>query len=223
MEQYLPVLEKCTLFRSLTPRQIAEVLNLLHAGVKHYGKSQILLHQGEVMPQIGIVVQSEAYILQEDFWGDSAILAKIQPSQIFGEVYACTKTAAEVTVQAAQEAVVIWVDVPLLSAAGENAAYLQTAENLLMAMAEKTKLLAKKTELLSRRTTRKKLLAYFSDCARAAGSDSFTIPFRRQQLADYLCVERSAMSAELGRMQREGLLETKGQRVVLKTGTREQE
>lgn len=81
-------------------------------------------------------------------------------------------------------------------------------ENLFALLAEKNRILARKVDYLAQRTTRQRLLAYLSEQAQRAGSAEFTIPFNRQQLADFLSVERSAMSAELSRMQAEGLIET---------------
>jgi CRP-like cAMP-binding protein len=67
--------------------------------------------------------------------------------------------------------------------------------------------LMKKINHITKRSTREKLLSYLSAEAKKQGSKSFLIPFDRQQLADYLCVERSAMSSELSKMRSEGLLE----------------
>ena len=81
---------------------------------------------------------------------------------------------------------------------------------------EKNRILARKVDYLAQRTTRQRLLVYLSEQAQRAGSAEFTIPFNRQQLADFLSVERSAMSAELSRMQAEGLLETERSHFRLK-------
>ena len=89
-------------------------------------------------------------------------------------------------------------------------------ENLFALLAEKNRILARKVDYLAQRTTRQRLLAYLSEQAQQAGSAEFTIPFIRQQLADFLSVERSAMSAELSRMQAEGLIETERSHFRLK-------
>ena len=83
-------------------------------------------------------------------------------------------------------------------------------KNLLTVVARQNIRLSSKIQVMSQRTTREKLMTYLLGQAKIAGKAEFTIPLDRQALADYLGVERSAMSAELSKLRKEGILDTKG-------------
>ena len=115
-----------------------------------------------------------------------------------------------VSVVAVRDSEVMLIDARRITVSCSNACefHNRMVMNLLCAMAAKNLQLSRKIEITSHRTTREKLMAYLMTQARQARSSSFTIPFDRQALADYLCVERSALSAEIGRLRREGVLES---------------
>ena len=197
------ILTECALFRGLRRAQIREMLPCLSARQARFRRGQFLLRAGDRASSAGIILSGEAEVLQEDFWGNRNLLAAVGPGELFAEAFACAHAVSPVSVQCTTDGSVLYLNVRAVFSPCET-----LSQNLIRVLAEKNMQLNEKTGFLSQRTTREKLLAYLSAQARRSGSASFRIPFDRQQLADYLSVNRSAMSAELSNMQRDGLLRT---------------
>jgi len=204
----LTILTECALFHGLREAQIREMLPCLSARQSRFRRGQFLLRAGDRVAFAGILLSGEAEVLQEDFWGNRNLLAAIGPGDLFAEAFACAHAVSPVSVLCKTDGSVLYLNVRAVFSTCEKACAQHKAlsQNLIRVLAEKNMQLNEKAGFLSQRTTREKLLAYLSAQARRAGSASFRIPFDRQQLADFLSVNRSAMSAELSRMQREGLL-----------------
>ena len=204
----LTILTECTLFHGLREAQIREMLPCLSARQSRFRRGQFLLRAGDRVAFAGILLSGEAEVLQEDFWGNRNLLAAVGPGDLFAEAFACAHAVSPVSVLCKTDGSVLYLNVRAVFSPCEKACAQHKAlsQNLIRVLAEKNMQLNEKAGFLSQRTTREKLLAYLSAQARRAGSASFRIPFDRQQLADFLSVNRSAMSAELSRMQREGLL-----------------
>ena len=202
------ILTDCALFRGLRRAQIREMLPCLSARQSRFRRGQFLLRAGDRVAFAGILLSGEAEVLQEDFWGNRNLLAAVGPGDLFAEAFACAHAVSPVSVLCKTDGSVLYLNVRAVFSPCEKACAQHKAlsQNLIRVLAEKNMQLNEKAGFLSQRTTREKLLAYLSAQARRAGSASFRIPFDRQQLADFLSVNRSAMSAELSRMQREGLL-----------------
>ena len=204
----LTILTECALFHGLREAQIREMLPCLSARQSRFRRGQFLLRAGDRVAFAGILLSGEAEVLQEDFWGNRNLLAAVGPGDLFAEAFACAHVVSPVSVLCKTDGSVLYLNVRAVFSPCEKACAQHKAlsQNLIRVLAEKNMQLNEKAGFLSQRTTREKLLAYLSAQARRAGSASFRIPFDRQQLADFLSVNRSAMSAELSRMQREGLL-----------------
>ncbi len=205
------LLAGCPLFAGVPAEDLPELLSALDARRQDFRRGSWLLRQGDTPVRLGILLSGRAHILREDFWGNRDIIAPLSPGELFGEAYACAGVPAGVGVQAEEDGAVLFLEVSRLSGVPGGADLL---ENLLSATARKNLLLNEKLSHVTRRTTRDKLLSYLSREAARQGS-TFTIPFDRQQLADYLAVDRSAMSAELGKLRREGLLDFRKNRFTL--------
>ena len=204
----LTILTECALFHGLREAQIREMLPCLSARQSRFRRGQFLLRAGDRVAFAGILLSGEAEVLQEDFWGNRKLLAAVGPGDLFAEAFACAHAVSPVSVLCKPAGSVLYLNVRAVFSPCEKACAQHKAlsQNLIRVLAEKNMQLNEKAGFLSQRTPREKLLAYLSAQARRAGSASFRIPFDRQQLADFLSVNRSAMSAELSRMQREGLL-----------------
>ena len=197
------LLAGCPLFAGVPAEGLPELLSALDARRQDFRRGSWLLRQGDTPVRLGILLSGRAHILREDFWGNRDIIAPLSPGELFGEAYACAGVPAGVGVQAEEDGAVLFLEVSRLSGVPGGADLL---ENLLSATARKNLLLNEKLSHVTRRTTRDKLLSYLSAQALAAGSSEFDIPMDRQQLADYLAVDRSAMSAALGKLRDEGVL-----------------
>lgn len=202
-------LKKTSLFRGTTEAELPTLLDCLMPSVRDYAKNELILRQGEDISAVGMVLSGRAQVIEEDFWGDRSILADAWPGDLFAEAYAFLPgELLRVSVVAAEPSRVMLLDGKRMLAVCSSACAFHTrlVQNLLAETARKNLTLTRKVSHMSKRTTRDKLLSYLSGQSIAAGSDAFEIPFNRQQLADYLCVDRSAMSNELCRMRDEGML-----------------
>ncbi|MCL2558420.1 MAG: Crp/Fnr family transcriptional regulator, partial [Treponema sp.] len=164
---------------------------------------------GDKAGQVGIVLSGAVYIMREDFWGRRKILSRVEGGGLFGESFACASLERlPVSVMAAQATEILFIDIEgiLSPRASALTFHEKLIGNLAILLAKKNIALIRKLENITQTTTREKLLSYLSDEAKLAGKSVFSIPFNREELADYLSVERSAMSAELSRMRADGLL-----------------
>ncbi len=173
-----------------------------------YEKGAIIFRAGEVVHELGIVASGSVNIENVDLWGDKSILSNIAPGQIFAESYAISGEAMLVDAAAAEDCEVLFMDLRFLT----KKEYLQESwrrkliDNLLQAAVRKNMVLSNRIFCTSSKSVRGRVLTYLSGVAVQSGSTTFQIPFNRQQMADYLNLDRSALSKELGRMQKEGLL-----------------
>ena len=197
-----PCMTSSPLFRDIAPADLASLLDCLAARERAYEKGAWLLRRGEWTDRLGLVLSGTVHILREDFWGSRSIVGLAGPGEIFAESYALAGEPLEVSVLAASDARVLFLRVETaLTGCG------QLTRNLTALLAEKNLTLTRKMRHMARRTTREKLLSYLSAQALRSGGPEFDIPMDRQQLADYLAVDRSAMSAALGKLRDEGVLE----------------
>ena len=197
-----PCMTSSPLFRNISPADLASLLDCLDARERAYEKGAWLLRRGEWTDRLGLVLSGTVHILREDFWGSRSIVGLAGPGEIFAESYALAGEPLEVSVLAASDARVLFLRVETaLTGCG------QLTRNLTALLAEKNLTLTRKMRHMARRTTREKLLSYLSAQALRSGGPEFDIPMDRQQLADYLAVDRSAMSAALGKLRDEGVLE----------------
>lgn len=218
MEKYFSVLKECPLFWQIAPEELSGLLACLGANVRHYKRRQHILFQGETAKFVCVMLQGSASVVNQDIYGNRSMLSRISPGQLFGESFACAGAQSlPVSVVAEEDCRVMLIDCHRITVSCSNACgfHNQMIYNLLRAVAQKNLEFHQKLEITQKRTTREKLMAYLLAQAKAAGSREFTIPYDRQALADYLGVERSAMSAELSKLQRDGVLETKRSRFTL--------
>lgn len=187
-----------------------QTLRRLGAAERAYAKDETILAEGSTSGAIGILLSGRVHILQQDYWGNRTILVTIEPGDLFGEAYACIPGAVmEVSAVAADDSIVAFLDRSSLLHPRElpSAIHMRLVENLLTILAEKNLRLTGKMAMITKRSTRDKLLAYLSAQALRQRTAFFTIPYDRQQLADFLSVDRSAMCAVLARLKREGILD----------------
>lgn len=209
MEEVSHILRNCRLFQGLTDSEISTVLSCISARRQTYEKQEILFHTGDTVHQAGIVLEGELHIFREDFWGNQMILSNCQPGDLFGEVFACLPEAsADVSVCAVQPSEILYLDMQHLLTACPSAcvSHSRLIRNFITVLARKNRILNQKIHHLTQRSIRSKLLSYLSEQRALLGKNTFSIPYNRQQLADYLSVDRSALSAELSRLQKEGIL-----------------
>lgn len=219
MEDFLWIIRSSQLFSGITEEEIPGMLGCLEAKIKAYHKGEFIFRSGNTTSFLGMLLSGQAFILQEDFWGNRNIISSITQGQTFAETFACAPGAMmSVSVVAESDCSVLFLNVKRILTVCSSACshHSRVIRNLLSDMAEKNLANNEKLSHMAQRTTRAKLLSYFSSSARKNNSSAFDIPFSRQQLADYLSVERSGLSLELSKMRREGLIDFHKNHFILK-------
>ena len=210
MEKYIEILKRTQLFSGVSDTEISTMLNCLQAKLLTFQKSNYVFKEGEHIDNITVLVEGKLLVQHIDFWGNRNIINVIRVGEMFGEAYVAPESGSLLNdVIAEEDSAVIFFDVQriLITCSSACRFHSMVVQNLFFAISEKNRKLVQKIGHMSKRSTRAKLLSYLSEEAKRQNSSYFTIPFSRQQLADFLCVDRSAMSNELCKMRDEGLLQ----------------
>ena len=201
-------LENTPIFRGATAQQVQKMLGMLLPGIKNYARGETICRAGETVSSLGIILTGRATIELCDAWGNRSIIERLEPGDVFAEAYACLPgEPLMVSVTADAPTRVMFLDVSRMLSMGLEPEQTMLTTNLMRIMARKNVTLSQRMMNISARTIRARLLSYLSQQAIRAGSNRFTIPFNRQELADYLGVERSALSAQMSKMKEEGLID----------------
>lgn len=202
-------LTKTALFQGISEEEIPPVLECLGVKQKCYAKGTYIYHAGNVVSAMGLVLAGSVRVESIDVWGNTTVLAHVNPGQTFAEAYACLPgEPLRVSVIAAEDCKVLLMEVGRLLKVCPNTCshHSKILANLMILLARKNLELSQRAFHVAPKTIRDKTLSYLSDQSAQRGCATFSIPFNRQQFADYLGVDRSALSTELGKMQREGLI-----------------
>lgn len=201
-------LEKTTLFRGISAKEIETMLTCFETERKSFKKGEAVYNAGDIVKAMGIVYTGSVNIENNDIWGNKSILAHVSVGQIFAETYAVSGEPLMVSAVAAEDVSVLFVNMErLLNTCDDTCNYhRRLIRNLLFVFAQKNLNLSRRSIHTSSKSIRGRLVSYLSYEAVRHGSCKFEIPFNRQQLSDYLGVDRSALSNELSKMKRSGLL-----------------
>ena len=219
MKDFIPVLKRTKLFAGVGDEDISSMLTCLGARLRSCRRGEYVLRQEEHLSDILVLAEGSLHIQRDDYWGNRTILGHIGVGEIFGEAYVAPESGTLLNdVIAVEDSSVFFFDVKRVITTCSSACRFHSlvVQNLFFAISEKNRSLVQKLDYVSRRTTREKLISYLSEEARKQNSAYITIPFNRQQLADYLSVDRSAMSNELCKMRDDGLLEFEKNRFKLR-------
>ena len=201
------------------PLKTLILLTFLCFLIRRRGKEAFVLRAGDTTDSIGLVLAGTVLIIQEDIWGNRNILSKARPGQTFAAAYACAPgSKLNVSVIAETPVTAMFLNVKRILNMCPSACshHSRVIRNLLSELAGKNLRLNEKLTHIGQRTTRSKIMSYLSAEAQRLGTYEFDIPFSRQQLADYLAVERSGLSLELGKMRSEGLIDFHKSHFILK-------
>lgn len=211
-------LSKTVLFRGISPEEVKSMMSCLQAFTKSYPRGTIIHHAGNAIHSVGMVLSGSVSIESDDIWGNKSILDRVAPGQIFAENYACLPNELlMVNVVAVEPTEILFLNTEKMFTVCSNTCMFHSKliRNMLSISAQKSLNLSRRIMHTSSKSIRGRLLSYLSFQATKHGSLEFEIPFNRQQLADYLSVDRSAMSNELSKMQRDGLLKVERNRFIL--------
>lgn len=198
----------CPVFEGLTEEEFRQILSSRCIHVKKYEKGDVILHMDELTRQLGVVMQGSVFVENTDFWGNHSILTRVGTGRMFAESYAISGKRLMVDVIAAEKTIIRFVRIDLLRSPAfrEMSWYPKMMDNLLMAAVRKNMQLSERIFFTESKKVRTRLMTYLSNESVRQGASVIDIPFDRQQLADYLNLDRSALSKELGRMRDDGLI-----------------
>lgn len=205
----LNILSMCKLFDGVGTSEIPKMIKCLGAVERNYLKNQIIFNEGDKAGNFGVIISGDVQIVKDDYYGNRNILALVDTGELFAEAYACAGVdTMPVSVIAVSDCKILTININKIMATNKICKFNNIImNNLLKIVSMKNISLNEKAEITSKRTTQDKLIAYLSAYAKKYGSNEFDIPLNRQQLADYLCVERSAMSAEIGKLKNAGKID----------------
>ena len=210
MKDFFDILRECPLFDRIGDESLKEMLGCLNAKERSYKKGDVVFAEGDKAKYLGIVLEGSVQLVRVDYYGNRSILTNIEPPQLFGEAFACAGLKSlPVDAVAAADTKILLLDAQRIARPCGNACpcHGQTILNLLHIVAKKNLVLHQKIEITSKRSTREKLMTYLLLQAKNAKSHTFTVPYERQELADYLEVDRSGLSAEISKLRNEKVLE----------------
>jgi len=210
MKKYFDILRKCSLFNEIRDEDLIALLGCLGAKTEQFDKKYTIFAEGNPAKYIGIVLSGSVQIERVDFYGNRSIISAVEPAEVFAEAFACAELPAmPVSIIANEPSEIMLIDCFRIMHSCEKSCgfHQQIIFNLMKNLAMKNILFHQKIEITAKRTTRDKLMAYLMFVAKKAGKASFDIPFDRQELADYLEVDRSGLSAEIGKLKKEGIID----------------
>ena len=213
MESFFEILSQCPLFEGIERADIPGMLSCLGGRTKEIPKGGPVFLEGDPAQFVGVVLSGVVQIVRDDYYGRRSVLTVVPPGGLFAEVFACAGLETlPVSALALAQSTVLLLDCRRVIKGCTHACpfHSRLIRNLLQGMAQKNLALAQKIRCMSQKTTEEKLMTFLLEQAKRQGSPEFVIPYDRQALADYLGVERSAMSAEIGKMKRAGLIDSHG-------------
>lgn len=213
MEAYFDILSQCPLFAGICRQEMERMLGCMGGKITDIAKGNPVFLEGDPAEFVGVVLSGKVQILRSDYYGNRSVLAVVSPGDLFGEAFACAGVEAlPVSAIALQTCTVLLLDCKRVLTGCANACpyHSRLVQNLLQGIAQKNLMLTRKIRCMSQKTTREKLMEFLLEQAKQQESAEFVIPYDRQALADYLGVERSAMSAEIGKLRKAGLIESDG-------------
>ena len=203
------ILNSVGLFKGIEPANLQAMLACLGAGTQSLKKGKIVLLAGDRPEYAGIVLSGQIHITRENYDGNRSLVAAIMPSGIFAEALCCAGVPeSPVTAVAAEDSVIIKLGINRILKTCSNSCsfHIKLIENMLGLIAKKNLMLQNRMEILELKSVREKVMLYL-ESFRAKQGKNITIPFNREEMADFLCVERSALSHELAKMKKDGLIE----------------
>ena len=211
MRKFLPILKKSELFAGMADEEILTALNCINAKSITAFKDEYIMRAGDKTENMGLILSGSALIVQEDLWGHRNIMTIITPGGFFAEPFAILPDAVlNISVVASEDCKLLLLNLRKMLTVCPSACqhHNKLIQNLVAVLSGKILLFNDKITHMSKRSTGDKIMSYLSTESVRQGSLEFDIPFNRQQLADYLCVDRAAMSVEISKLQKAGILET---------------
>mgnify|MGYP002513128119 CR=1 FL=1 len=198
------------LFYGIKPDELNAMLSCIGYHIGTFKKGDIIAFEGDNLKHIGIIISGAVDMVKEDLWGNKTMLLRMRKEELFGETFACgSDNLSVVTFMVSEDAKVLFMpfDRVMHSCTMACQFHHRLIENMVKIIADKNRDLMRKVEVVSKRTTREKLLSFLSIQAQLQQTRYFEIPLGRVELAEYLCVDRSALTREIVKMKEDGLID----------------
>ena len=198
------------LFAGIKNEDMGAMLHCIGYHISSFSRGEIIAFEGDHLKHIGIVLSGRVDMVKEDLWGNKTMLLRMGRNEIFGETFACgDDSLSTVTFLVSEDATVMFMPFSRVMHSCTMACgfHHRLIENMVRVIAGKNRELMQKVDVVSKRTIREKLLAYLSIQAQQKSTRYFEIPLGRVELAEYLCVDRSALTRELAKMKEDGLID----------------
>lgn len=209
MKDYIDSISKLSLFSGIKKEDLTTMLTCLGSYIHDYKKGEFISLSSEPVQSIGVVLQGTIHMIKEDVWGNKTILAFIKKDEVFGETFVCgNQSNSMVTFYSSTNSKILYMPFykVIHSCTMSCIFHHRLIENMMKLMANKNAQLMEKIEIISKKTIRKKILTYMLLQSQIHESDYFEIPLGRLELADYLCVDRSALTRELNNMKKDKII-----------------
>lgn len=198
------------LFYNISLEEYKHLLSCLDARERHFTDEETICTY-DTFHSIGILVKGNALVVRYEINGARTILERLEPQDIFGHLLSAYQKnpLSGISVVSDGPCDVLFINYDGISRPCAKACtyHHQLIQNMLTLISEKAVDLSERVEVLSQRTIREKLTCYFLQLAGRVKSETFNLPFTMVDLADYLSIDRSAMTRELKRMKDEGIIE----------------
>lgn len=212
MEKYLKLLREMALFEGIGEKEILGMLKCLNASLRNYENGNVIFQEGERVGAVGAVLEGRVQVVREDVHGNRLIMTEMGPADLFAEAFAPAEIEEiPVSVYASEKSRILFLDFKriITQCSSHCEFHSHLVRNMMKVLAQKNVMLSNRIDLLGKRSIREKLLAYFWSQSKKIKKNRIVLPFNRNELADFLCVDRSAMSRVLGQMQEEGIISFK--------------
>ncbi len=208
MDEY-SILSESVLFQGIQEAEYKILFQCMKPVIKQYEKDEYIIRVSQSVTSLGVILSGNVTVIQEDYWGNRTILTRIEAGGLFAESFFCLfNNRSPVSVVASQKVKVLFLTFNSILASCEQACgfHQRLIQNMMMILAQKNQMLTGKVEHMGKRTIREKVLSYLSMQSQLQNNSQFEIPYNRQELADYLSVDRSALSNELGKLKNENII-----------------
>ncbi|MCL2399410.1 MAG: Crp/Fnr family transcriptional regulator [Defluviitaleaceae bacterium] len=209
-ENYIKDLTQTDLFSNITLNELTNLLKCIYAGCANYRKDDFIIEKGNTVSAFGVMLSGQSRSIKWDLSGRLIILTFIEKGSVIGAMVAAkAEHISPVSVQATEDSVVMLIPFNRIITRCKNNCpqHEQLLRNYISVVAEKGLELYERIDCLLEPTVRDKILTYLSRISREQHSQTFTIPINRNAMAEYLNIERSALSRELSSMKKDGLID----------------
>ena len=201
------IIKECPIFKDFSIDEIIEIFSVISFYEKNYKKNDIILAENTKIEYFGIITNGKIALSNFDYFGNRNILNVFEKEDSFAEALVSLEIQIPHEVISLTDSSVVWIEYKSLS---KSLYYQKILNNLLNIISTKNLILNKKLQILSKRTTREKILEYLATQKKLLSIDSnFEINLNRNEMADYLALDRSNLSRELGKLKKEGIIDFK--------------